>query len=172
MVIIRDAAPADAALLAELAVRTFRSTFGAANSPEDMDEHCAENFGPEQQAGEIADPGWCTLVATEDGTLLAYGQLRRSATPECLSARRPLEIYRLYVDDPWHGRGVAQTLMQALIARAVAEGADAVWLGVWERNPRAIAFYRKSGFEAVGAQRFVLGKDVQRDVIMCRRLGN
>jgi len=80
----------------------------------------------------------------------------------------PLEIVRFYVDRPWHGRGVAQQLMEAAVNTARAAGARTLWLGVWERNPRAIAFYRKCGFQDVGTQTFVLGADHQRDLVLTR----
>ena len=41
-----------------------------------------------------------------------------------------------------------------------------LWLGVWERNPRAQAFYRKSGFADVGSQVFLVGTDAQTDRVM------
>jgi len=170
VVALRDANPADAGALADLAEQSFRDTFGAANSRDDMDAHCAANFGLERQLDEITNPDWRTIVALEDDTLIAFGQLCRSKPPFAVPARRPMEIFRLYVDRPWHGRGVAPLLMDALLSRARTEDADGAWLGVWEHNPRAIAFYRKAGFHSVGEHRFVLGTDVQRDVLMYRPL--
>ena len=88
-----------------------------------------------------------------------------SATDQ-LGAAKPVEIHRLYVDRRWHGSGVAQRLMAAALGVAERGGADHVWLGVWERNPRAIAFYKKCGFTEAGQQVFLLGRDVQRDLVM------
>ena len=81
-------------------------------------------------------------------------------------ARRPAELNRLYVAAAWHGKGVAQALLKDAMKSAKDAGADCLWLGVWEHNPRAIAFYRKCGFEDVGSHHFMLGTDRQRDVIM------
>lgn len=164
----RPATAADARNLAELAERTFRDTFGDVNSQDDMDAHCRLNFGHRRQLAEIEDDAWSTFVCEEGGQLIAYGQLRRSAAPPCVAAANPVEIYRLYVDRRWHGRGIAPMLMNALLADAREANADAVWLGVWERNPRAISFYRKAGFREVGEHRFMLGSDPQRDVVMSR----
>ena len=66
----------------------------------------------------------------------------------------------------WHGRGVAQRLMQHVREAARALGARDVWLSVWERNPRAIAFYAKCGFRDVGSKDFFVGQDRQRDHVM------
>lgn len=134
-----------------------------------MDAHCASNFGPELQLAEIEDAASSTFVFEEDdGRLIAYGQLRRSAAPRCVIGANPAEIHRLYVDRAWHGRGIAVQLMAALLDCARDGNADVVWLGVWEHNPRAISFYRKAGFTDVGEHLFMLGGDPQRDIIMSR----
>ena len=74
------------------------------------------------------------------------------------SARNSLPSFeRLYVSQEWQGRRVAQDLIAAATGLATASGADQVWLGVWERNPRAIAFYTKCGFAEVGEHTFLLG---------------
>jgi ribosomal protein S18 acetylase RimI-like enzyme len=89
---------------------------------------------------------------------------------DVVSGNHLVELQRFYVDTPWHGRGVAHALMEAVIGTSKALGGDVLWLGVWERNARAIAFYRKQGFERVGAKTFRLGADVQTDDVMCRAL--
>jgi len=167
---LRDALPADAAALARLAESTFRETFAADNSAEDMDAHCAASYGEAQQGHEISAAGLETVLAEEGGELVGYAQLRWGGAPACVAGRRPVEISRLYVDRRWHGRGVAPALMAELLARARRGGADRVWLGVWERNPRAISFYRRSGFGQVGDKVFRLGSDPQRDLVLARPL--
>ena len=74
----------------------------------------------------------------------------------------------MYVVDEWHGKGIALRLMDACLSEMKRRESDIAWLGVWERNPRAIAFYGKFGFGEVGAHEFLLGADVQRDVVMSR----
>jgi ribosomal protein S18 acetylase RimI-like enzyme len=170
MTVIRKATHEDAAALAELAARTFRDTFAAMNRAGDIDTHCRNHFAESIQAGEIADPDRTTLVCEDGGQLIAFGQLRTGHAPTCVIARRPLEIQRLYVDAPWHGKGTAQSLMTSMLESAAARGADVAWLGVWERNPRAISFYVKSGFKIVGEHVFLLGTDPQRDLVLAKKL--
>ena len=158
---------ADALSLAAIAERTFRDTFAGDNTAHDMDVHCRASYGEAIQADEIARPDLITLLCEEDAVLIGFAQLRwRHASPPVV-ATAPGEIQRVYIDRAWHGRGIAQRLMQAALA---ARGCDVVWLGVWERNPKAIAFYTKIGFVAVGEHTFTLGQDPQRDVIMARPL--
>ena len=168
MPIIRRAESTDAARLAALAELTFRNTFEAANTPEDMRLHCATHYSEAIQGREISDPKMATLVCEHDGELVGFAQLRWGHSPDCIKAERPAEIQRLYVREAWHGKGIAQDLMAESIALAKASGADQVWLGVWERNPRAITFYKKWGFAEVGEHAFPVGTDPQRDIIMSR----
>ncbi|HET9707738.1 MAG TPA: GNAT family N-acetyltransferase [Gemmatimonadales bacterium] len=163
---VRPGVANDAAALAELAAATFRDAFGADNDPADLALHLARSYGVAQQTAELAHPAITTLVASVDAELTGYAQLRLGQPPACVTAARPLELWRFYVARPWHGRGVAQELMAAAIAAARGRGAASLWLGVWARNPRAQAFYKKSGFVDVGSQTFFVGTDPQTDRVM------
>jgi ribosomal protein S18 acetylase RimI-like enzyme len=163
---IRPGVPADAGRLAGLAARTFEETFGSANDPGDMALYLSSAYGLAQQSQELSDPTIGTLLVEVDGRLAGYAQVKEGEAPRCVAGERPIELRRFYVDRPWQGRGVAQALMQAVRDAAAARGGRTLWLGVWERNERAQAFYRKCGFVEVGSQPFVLGSDRQTDRIM------
>lgn len=166
MVTIRPAIPADAALLAAIAERTFREAFAAENSANDIDVHCARYFRPELQSREISDPRLVTLLAEAGGELVGFAQLRLAHAASCVQCDQPSELNRLYIASEWHGRGAAHDLMHAVLAEAARAGSDCIWLGVWEKNARAIAFYRKYGFRVVGDHTFMLGRDRQRDLVL------
>jgi diamine N-acetyltransferase len=170
VIAVRPGRPADAAVLAEFAATTFRDAFGKDNRPEDLALHLTRSYGPRQQAAELADPAIATLLAEDGDRLAGYAQLRPGTPPACVPAAGSLELWRFYVGQAWHGRGAAQTLMEAVFAAARSRGARYLWLGVWERNPRAQAFYRKTGFERVGGQTFMVGADAQTDHVMARAL--
>jgi ribosomal protein S18 acetylase RimI-like enzyme len=165
---LRRASPADAAALAALAERTFRATYGAKNLPENVERHCATHFGPAIQRAELEDAARETWVADAGDRLAGYAQLKLGGPPVAVAAARPIEILRFYLDVDQHGRGLAYRMMDHVLARAAALGRDLVWLGVWEKNPRAIAFYERVGFRAIGEQVFVVGDDAQRDLVLCR----
>jgi ribosomal protein S18 acetylase RimI-like enzyme len=61
--------------------------------------------------------------------------------------------------------------MQACIDQASKIGHRTLWLGVWEHNTRARAFYEKWEFRDVGRHIFQLGDDRQTDILMERTLG-
>ncbi len=168
---IRPATPADAAALADLAAATFADTFGAENTAEDLAAFLAATYSPARQRDEIEDPAMTTLVADDGGTLVGFAQLRHGDdAPAGLDPAATVELQRLYVTRAWHGRGLAQRLMAAVEDAARARRAHAMWLGVWERNARAIAYYRKTGFALAGEKTFVVGTDVQRDLVLVRSL--
>jgi len=155
----------DAPALAHLAEVTFRDTFGLANRDADMDAHCRESYRPDRQAEEIARPDGLTLLCEHEAGLIGFAQLRWQKPPPCMPPSAA-EIQRLYVVKAWHGKGIAQTLMHAGLDAIRQRGFQYAWLGVWEHNARASAFYRKFGFVAVSEHVFQLGEDPQRDVLM------
>jgi ribosomal protein S18 acetylase RimI-like enzyme len=170
-VIIRRAVSADATLLAEIGERTFSDTFAADNTPEDMAQYLATAFSPIVQAAELAEPEVTILIAEAGGTVVGYAKLQTSGdVPDCVSRDHPIEIARLYVEKKHHGEGVGAALMGECLSVAKSLGAQTIWLGVWERNYRAQAFYRKYGFREVGSHEFRLGSDVQRDLLLERAL--
>jgi GNAT superfamily N-acetyltransferase len=170
LVHIRKADAGDHDLLARLGAQTFREAFAPDNTPQDMAAYLARSFGPERQAAELADPGTTFLIAEAEAETVGYARLKLGPAPACIVAERPAEIVRLYAVAGWIGRGVGAALMRACLERAARLMCDVVWLDVWERNPRAIAFYRRWGFADVGTQDFVLGSDVQHDLLMQKRL--
>lgn len=169
-VVIRRARAADAAALASLMERTFSDAFGPANRPEDLATHIARSYSPEIQGRELADPDHTILLADAGGVPAGYAQLRTGEAPAEVTGPAPLQLWRFYVDRGWHGKGLAQALMVAARRAARERGARTLWLGVWEENPRGIAFYRKEGFREVGRFLFHVGDDPQRDLIMAHAL--
>ena len=167
---IRRAGTADAPALATLAESTFRETFGQHNSEDDMRRHCATHFGATIQAAEIRDPAIVTLLAERGGEMAGFAQLHLHQPKDGVAAAHPSELHRIYVAAGHHGTGLARRLLDAALDAAREAGSDYLWLGVWERNPRAVAFYRKAGFEEIGEHVFVLGSDRQRDILMGRLL--
>jgi ribosomal protein S18 acetylase RimI-like enzyme len=166
--VIRKAALDDTARLAEFAERTFRDAFAGDNDPADMDAYCREAFSADAQRAVLNGADVSTLLALDPGSdIIGYAQLRTQEA-DGVTLPAPLELWRFYVDRVHHGRGVAQALMAAVMEEARLRGAQTVWLGVWERNLRAQAFYRKFGFSVIGSHQFLLGTDLQTDLLMAR----
>jgi GNAT superfamily N-acetyltransferase len=158
----------DAELLARLGAETFAQAFAAANTADDMATYLTASFSPRLQAEELKHPRTSFLIAEVSGRPAGYAKLEISDPPACVSATSAVELVRFYVDASWHGRGVSHHLMKEALGFAAGAGHDVMWLGVWRRNERAIAFYRKWAFEIVGDKTFLLGSDLQTDFVMSR----
>lgn len=168
---LRRAKSEDSAALANIAEQTFRDTFAAQNETSELELHCAKHFGRKNQLQEILDPNVLTVLAHVDDELAGFTQVHLNSPHAAIPNERLSEIHRFYVSADYHGLGVAQELMGEVLASMKHGNSSYVWLGVWERNPRAIAFYEKYKFEAMGEQTFLFGSEAQRDLIMARALG-
>lgn len=167
---IRPAAPEEAGLVADLSRQTFYDTFAAQNTKEDMALFLDRQFTREALMAELGQPGNTFLLAWHGDEVAGYVRLREGPAPEGVGTAPALEIARLYAATHMVGKGVGQALMQASIEQARGKGAKALWLGVWEKNDRAIRFYRQWGFTRFAEHPFVLGNDVQTDWLMKKEL--
>lgn len=170
MVSVRTARPDEAETIAALAARTFHGAFDATNDPAAMAAYVEKAFSVAQIRAELADPANQFLLAEAEGVAgpVGYAKLRVGKTDPAVQGPQPIEIERIYAEQAAVGTGVGAALMAACLARAVEGGYRTVWLGVWELNPRAIAFYERWGFRTVGTHPFVLGDEHQTDLVMAR----
>lgn len=165
---IRVGTPADAGLLAELGERTFRETYAPDTRPEDLDALVAGRYRPEQVAAVLAERGSQFLIAEVEGAAVGFA-LIRDASPgpdHTLPGDRPVAMDQLYVERRCHGAGVGSALLDRCRQAARHRGHDLLWLSVWERNTRAIAFYSRHGFTVAGELAFTVGEERQRDLLM------
>jgi ribosomal protein S18 acetylase RimI-like enzyme len=167
-VVFRHAVSEDAETLLEFAARTYYKTFSSANTPENMQAYMASSFTLSQFKAELSDPRAVFLLAEIEGHLSGYAKLLADKAPECVTGDAPIELVRFYVDHSWHGSGLASALMEKCLAEARQTGFKTIYLGVWEKNFRAQAFYRKWNFVRVGEHVFQMGDDSQLDWWMMR----
>ena len=170
MVRIRRATSDDASLLAELALTIFLDTFGPSNDPADIELHASQSYGREIQLDELNDPSLTYLIAEVDGKPAGFAMIGEPRSASCEALEEPVELFRFYVHKDWHGKGIAAPMMEACYEEARARGGKTICLSVWQRNPRAIRFYEKIGYEIAGTQPYILGNDVQTDWVMTREV--
>jgi ribosomal protein S18 acetylase RimI-like enzyme len=164
---------ATATRLADLGRQTFAETFAADNTPEDMAAYLAATYAPDQVLAQLQDPHCTYLLAEMQGQAVGYAQLwqdSRLGLAADAPANKQLEIKQLYVVEDWIGTGLGKALMRRALDIAQAENCTAIVLGVWERNDRAQAFYKRFGFREIGETTFQLGTDAQRDLILRKGL--
>ena len=174
---VRRASSSDAESFAAIGAFLFRQAYGLTHPEPTLSTYLASAFDPSQCALMLRDPHVTVLAAeAARGEWIGYVQLRegepdRSVRLELpLRGARPLEIVRFYVDQRWHGRGVAQSLMAACEQEARSRSCDVLWLQAWQQAPQALAFYRKSGFRVIGTAIFHFGDRRDDDFLLARSL--
>ncbi len=167
---IRPATQADASILADLGERTFRETFEPLSEPADFAAFLGEAYGAEIQRAELADPDRPALLLEVDGIPSGFAQLRLGHRESGVPGVRPAELQRIYLLKAAQGGGRGAALLSACEGLARRRGADVLWLGVWEHNAKALAFYARCGFREVGEHSFAIGTRVDRDLLMAKDL--
>jgi|HubBroStandDraft_1064217.scaffolds.fasta_scaffold38616_2 diamine N-acetyltransferase len=168
---ISIAGTAEAELIADLSRRTFCDTFAPHNTAENMEQFLQTEFAREKLMEQVGAPRNTFLLAWLDDQSVGYARLYEgSELPPGIAGTASIEIARLYADQHVIGKGVGKGLMEACIDVAREKDKEWIWLGVWEHNHRAIAFYKKMGFDIFDRHIFLLGQDVQYDWWMRRRL--
>ncbi|GAB3326693.1 GNAT family N-acetyltransferase [Larkinella ripae] len=165
---IRSGGLDDAGSLTELAIRTMREAFGPPHNPAELvDAYIKSAFSTEQTRRELLDTKnrFFVLVDSEPD-LIGYAKLVKNRPPRQLKGQHAIEIQRLYVAADQIGKGLGKLLMNHCLEQARLEGYKTVWLGVWERNVRAIRFYEQLGFQRCGWHYFQFGPERQRDYWM------
>ena len=170
VVLIRRGSPQDLALLLDLSVRTFREAFETFYTAADFDAFLESAFNPEKLRMELADPACTFLFAEVEKDPVGYALVRQGLPESCVKSPDPIELVRLYALQKALGKCVGPALMEACISVAKEQGARTLWLGVWEQNPRALAFYAKHGFADVGSHHFQVGSQVDIDRILVKDL--
>ena len=163
---IRYGTTNDAEMLSELGAKTFYDTFSKDNTQENIEAYLKKSFSREIQFSELSNPDNIFLIVESDNIPIGYAQLIMNSRDEVIHRTKPLEIRRIYAVQEYQGKGVGKELMQATIREARQRDCDCVWLGVWEKNQRAIDFYKKWGFREAGMHVFSVGDDPQNDHVM------
>ncbi|MES2519054.1 MAG: GNAT family N-acetyltransferase [Bacteroidota bacterium] len=165
---IRIATEADIDLLCEIGAKTFVETYEKQNTPENLKLYLEEKFSKKQVSDELLTPQTIFLLVELNNDVIGYAKMRVNLVEN--PDPKALEIERIYIITTHHGQKIGAYLMQNCIDVALKNDYEALWLGVWEHNPKAIFFYQKWGFEVFGTHIFQLGDDAQTDLLMKKKL--
>ena len=168
--LIRFATSDDAELIADISRRTFHETFGYVNTKENMDKFMNEQFNREKLIKDVTEPGNTFFLAFDNDTPVGYVRMREGKKFPEFENKDSIEIARIYSVNSYLGTGVGEQLMRQCVFIAKELKKEIIWLGVWEKNPRAIAFYTKWGFKKFSDQDFLLGDDLQKDWLLMKKL--
>ena len=168
--LIRHATTDDVDLLCHLGTTTFRETYRPISDAAEIEDYVGRQFTPAKVGAWLGDPRARTLLAFAAGAPAGYAHVRAAPVPACVADRQAIELSRLYLLASAQGTGLGGALMDAALAQVAALGGRTVWLGAYDRNVKALAFYARRGFVQVGTHAFEFGGQVYADPVLTRSL--
>ena len=152
--------------LVVIGMQTFYETFKDFNTEEDLNSYLDQNLSKLVIAKELGNKESAFYFAKHKDEIIGYLKINCGKAQTELKGHDSLEIERIYVSQMYHGRQIGQMLLNKATAIALSQKYKFIWLGVWEKNARAIAFYKKNGFVEFDKHIFQLGNDAQTDIMM------
>lgn len=165
-IIINKASAEDVEIVQSLGRQTFSETFAENNTEEAMKKYLEESFNTEKIKSELNNPDSLFYIAWEEDNPVGYLKVNSGKAQTELQDETSLEIERIYVKKSHHGKKVGQLLYNQALETVKQLGKSYLWLGVWEKNLRALQFYRKNGFVEFDKHIFRLGEEEQTDLMM------
>ncbi len=156
--------------LRDFSYRTYNETFAHMNTPSNMKAYLEQSFNINKLHGELSDNNSLFYFLYADGELAGYLKLNESPSQTDINDIQSLEIERIYVAKEFQGKGLGSVLMNEAIDIANMKKKLYVWLGVWEKNDKAILFYKKNGFFKIGTHSFFMGEEEQTDFVIRKNL--
>ena len=167
---IHPVLPEDLPVLRDLAEATFRETFSSQNTPQNISAYASVAFDMDRVRAEYENAHSRFWFARTGPDIAGYLKLNTGPAQTEQDLENAMEIERIYATRAFQGRGVGKRLMATALQAAREAGVNWVWLGVWEHNQKAIAFYEHQGFEPFSRHSFRLGDDEQTDVMMKKKI--
>lgn len=152
--------------LVQISRTTFCAAFEADNNPEDFKAYIDFAFHRNVLADELNDPNTSFYFVYQKNALVAYFKLNENEAQSDLKGEDSMELERIYVLADFQGKGLGKCILQEIKGRTAKTSKRFLWLGVWERNIKAIEFYKENGFYTFGNHPYYIGKDKQTDWLM------
>ncbi len=160
----------DAEVLAQMGKATFSRSYECVIPQKDLADYTADAFSVKRITAELANPEIIYFLATCKLAPCGYAKLEPTPLPGGIDMPKPIELARLYASLGWMGKGIGTKLTEAGLEAAVQTGYQSCWLRVWDKNERAIEFYRRWGFSTAGAEPYFVGQNSEMVLIMTRPL--
>lgn len=161
----------DRAMLCRVSYETYDDTFRPYNTPENMKAYLETAFEEGKMEAELLEPNSSFFFLMVGSDVAGYMKLNTSKAQTEMQDDEAMELERIYVVQAHHGKGLGRALLEKAISIARREHKAYLWLGVWEKNERALAFYKKHGFYRIGEHAFYMGDDCQTDYLLRKDLG-
>lgn len=156
--------------LIEISRTTYKDSFSNENTPENMESYLESSLNKSKLEKELLDNNSEFYFSRFENETAGYLKLNFGNSQTDLRETNGMELERIYVLKKFQGKRIGQYLMNHALQIAEKRNAEYVWLGVWEKNAKAIEFYEKNQFKIVGTHPFKMGNEIQTDFIMKRYL--
>jgi diamine N-acetyltransferase len=157
-------------ILQEISYETFIETFKDQNSPENMNAYLERAFNLKQLEKELSTISSQFFFVYFNNEVAGYLKVNTQDAQSENMGEDSFEIERIYIREKFQKLGLGKYLIEKAIEIAMEQEKNKIWLGVWEKNENAIAFYKKLGFVQAGAHSFYMGDEEQIDFIMIKSL--
>ncbi|MPR05034.1 GNAT family N-acetyltransferase [Pseudomonas sp. MAFF 212408] len=132
-------------------MQVFLDTYATEGIRSAIANEALQAFAPATIARLLAEPGIAMLVAQANGHLVGFAQIKLRADHAMIPTPAVAELQRLYLQGRFTGLGIGYQLLQAAEHCAARDGASMLWATVWVGNQRALAFYPRCGYAALGS---------------------
>lgn len=160
----------DIRILQEISYETFDETFRDQNSPENMKTYLERAFNLKQLKKELSNISSLFFFVCYNDEVAGYLKVNTDDAQSEKMGSDALEIERIYIKNKFLRHGLGKYLLDKAMEIATKNNKKKIWLGVWEKNENAIAFYKKMRFVHTGSHSFYMGDEEQIDFIMVRTL--
>lgn len=156
--------------LQAISITTFTETFKEQNSLEHLQAYLEKAYDLKQLEREVANPSSHFFFVSVNEEVAGYLKINTNDAQTEEMGTESLEVERIYIKKAFQKNGLGKLLMDKAVEFAIKQQKKNIWLGVWEANENAIAFYQRKGFVQTGSHSFFMGDDEQVDLIMVRTL--
>jgi len=156
--------------LQQLSVKTFIDTYQHLNDPNDFNKYLEKAFSIDKLRSELSNPESFFYFLEDEDRNIGYIKINIGAAQTEAKALEYLEIERIYILKEAKGQGFGRYLMEKSMLIAKEFNKKKIWLGVFEKNPNAIDFYKHMGMQEAGTHTFTIGSDHQIDIVMEKKL--
>ena len=164
--IIKQASVENLKELQSLAVQTFYETFSGHNTKENMNIYLDTAFSGKQLKKEMLNPDSYFYLIYDGEQLIGYLKINFNQAQTEIKQDDSAEIERIYVWNTYHGKNIGLLLLNKAIEIAKDNQKGFLWLGVEDKNYRAVKFYQKNGFKQFDQHIFKFGEQMQTDLMM------
>jgi len=156
--------------LIEISRKTYFETFSWGNSEENMLAYLNQAFSKEQLTSELIDVNSEFYFARLNDLICGYLKISFGSSQNAFREENGMELVRIYVNRECQGEGIGNQMLSKAIKIARERRMTSIWLGVWEKNEKALSFYKKNSFNIVGKHSFIMGDEEQQDYLMKREI--